>query len=495
MSEKGVRYRIQVDAGAANAELARTHRAATTMAGAEREAAAATEAVNASLRQTVPAARGASGAMAQMQAASKRLSGTLGKQAAAIALLSQQLGDQNKQVGEAIRGAGQMAAAYGAGGPWALALVAGIGLVGKLSQHWDDVIQKQREAMDQRHQATDDASARVRALEEEARALELRARSAKEVRDEERAALVAQLEVAKAHRISHQVQRDVFNLTKEQKQEQGALLSLRKREEDAIRRKIAALDKMAEAQKSVGDAARKTTKQAEVIDEDNTLAGPSMTFLKNLWKEKQDARAEVLAQNEQMEREAQGRRIAWEQRVEEDHQAALQRMREETAEHYRGIAMQMAAITAGAAQQLIADLISGQDQALEKMGLRLMQEAGQALIGYGIQAFGAAALNASLQLWPLAAQQAATGAALTGAGVALGGTAVGLGNLMSGAQGNERQLPGVGMSVGTGGGGGTSVQIVYAGASGPTADHGAAAVVMAMDRGQRRQEQAGPMWR
>lgn len=162
------------------------------------------------------------------------------------------------------------------------------------------------------------------------------------------------------------------------------------------------------------------------------------------------------------------------------------------------IAMQGAGMVVGVSSQLLADLITGQDKALEAFGVSVMAQAGQALVGYGIQAIGRGVLEASgVVTAPLAAASFATGAGLIAAGVGLGGASAALGQISAGGSlfqklpddkaaktstGVNRGAP----RAGKGGASSINVTVIYGGASGPTADQGARAVVQAFNRAEKR---------
>jgi len=157
----------------------------------------------------------------------------------------------------------------------------------------------------------------------------------------------------------------------------------------------------------------------------------------------------------------------------------------------QGYASTALSITAGASQQLISDLVGQQEQALERFGVSVMAQAGQALVAYGAQAIGRGILELSSPLTaPLAAASFTAGGVLVGAGIGLGGVAGGLGSLLGAAGGgpgaSERGVPSGFSGGATGGGGGTSIQIIYGGASGPTADHAVSAVSDTITRASAR---------
>jgi hypothetical protein len=522
MSE--LKYEIRVDAGQADAELRRVHTSATTLAGAEREVERAVTQSNVALRQQAPAAKQAASGMQALQQQAGKAAGVLGKQAAAIAILSQNLGEANGSVGKLVQGAGQMAAAFGAGGPWAAALVGGLALVGQLTKHLDETTAARDRAFDEKWKQVDEQSKRVNALREEVRllnkelddpnkrfldmqerAMALQAEAyrlenaalsdADGQRDNMRARARFMLAEAKALEAVVDTRLRINRIRSEEAEEAKAAEQAEERRAKALERAKAAraeelqmvrefaravnYDDPDAADKRLADEAKARREEQERIAADNAE-----------WQRRSDAQMQLiyldaLKSEEDARRESQ-------RRIREENEHHLQEMAAQNAVY----AMQATGIVAGASQQLIGDLISGQEQALEQFGVSIMAQAGQALVSYGIQAIGSAALQASLGNLPGAAVQGATGAGLVAAGVGLGGVSAGLGNLMGGGGGQrERRLPGSMAAPQQTGSGGTVIQITYAGASGPTADQGGRAVVEGMARAQRRQEAAGPVSR
>jgi hypothetical protein len=87
--------------------------------------------------------------------AGKRLQQQIGPQAAAISSIANALGDSNSQTGRAVQMAGQLAAAWGAGGPVGVAVVGLSAGVIALTQHWEDLIRAQDEALTKQYAQSD----------------------------------------------------------------------------------------------------------------------------------------------------------------------------------------------------------------------------------------------------------------------------------------------------------------------------------------------------
>jgi hypothetical protein len=504
MSE--LKYEIRVDAGQADAELRRVHTSATTLAGAEREVERAVNQSNAALRQQGPAAKQAATGMQALQQQASKASQVLGKQAAAIAILSQNIGEANGNVGKLVQGAGQMAAAFGAGGPWAAALVGGIALVGQLTAHWQRLNDEQDRAIEKQYEQADAITATTRRLRDEnARLLnELDPSLQKQARREQLAELMRtnQLEAERLERLAQGTLPSLRAEAAENKQKANLLRGQNR--EIARQLQLMTELKNKSAPKGPGVKPPAIAEAEEEFDSETWL----QLERGRLMKEASDGRiATMRAEAEERKRlakeaaqeeiRAERERAHEAQRIMDEKAEAQRRHLEEMAQAQAGYAMQATAIVAGTSQQLIGDLISGQEQALERFGVSIMAQAGQALVSYGIQAIGRGVLELSSPVTAaLAPASFAAGAGLVAAGVGLGGVSAGLGNLMGGGGGQrERRLPGSMAAPQQTNGGGTVIQITYAGASGPTADQGGRAVVEGLARAQRRQEAAGPVSR
>jgi hypothetical protein len=524
MSE--LKYEIRVDAGQADAELRRVHTSATTLAGAEREVERAVNQSNAALRQQAPAAKQAASGMQALQQQASKASQVLGKQAAAIAILSQNIGEANGNVGKLVQGAGQMAAAFGAGGPWAAALVGGLALVGQLTKHLDETTAARDRAFDKQWEKIDEYSARVNVLRQRVQELNRVLDPAQEFLDAQQRAINIQERIDK---LREELSVRSKLTTEERKGIRDRIMLLeneRKANEALVDAGINREREKIDAAEAAKKAAEAEERRAKALERAKAARAEELQMVREFARavnyDDPDAADQRLADEAKARREEQERIAAdnaeWQRRsdaqmqliyldaldAEKDARRESQRrIRAENERHLQemaaqnaGYAMQATGIVAGASEQLIGDLISGQEQALEQFGVSIMAQAGQALVSYGIQAIGSAALQASLGNLPGAAVQGATGAGLVAAGVGLGGVSAGLGNLMGGGGGQrERRLPGSMAAPQQAGGGGTVIQITYAGASGPTADQGGRAVVEAWSRAQRRQEAAGPVSR
>jgi hypothetical protein len=174
-----------------------------------------------------------------------------------------------------------------------------------------------------------------------------------------------------------------------------------------------------------------------------------------------------------------------------DIEAEQKRHAQQNAEY----ATQAVGIVTGATQQYVEARIKGEKDAEAMFVSSIMAQAGQALVGYGIQAIGRGVLEASNPVTAvLAPASFGTGAALIGAGVGLGGVAAGIGQLSAGGTiGKEmpdnKAAKDKGASPGrnsSGSGGGPLVVNVAYGVGGPLPEDTAREISKAVNTGRRR---------
>jgi hypothetical protein len=573
-------YKVTVDAAAANAELDRLHKSATSAAGAEDKLRTSTAALSREFAAYVPAAKAASKAADEvalswrragaqnrelgsytrgtsqsldmlaggLQKTAARLPDILGKQSAAIILAGQALGTHNDQIGKAVQGLGVLSAAYGAGGPWAVAILGAITLYGEVSQTlkeaaeaegvWVDSLKSAGRAADElRKNSIDTLKDSVKGLQQQVvdfgvtseQILVISAGNAAIAADAQVTRLGEEIEsrekalsgrADRVRRARITGQREIF----EAYDLEVALVERLKERRDAATRDAAtaktafeganaALAALEELQKKAAAKAKAVEKYnaqtAELLGEikdagaDFDSFGSSLnetTTTSGAFDARQRLADEAFRQREANYKTIEAadtehrRRIA----ANEEMFAQMSYAQAKEAAQARLAIMQDVAgtalsITASASQQLIADLIGQQDKALERFGVAVMGQAGQALIGYGAQAIGRGILEASNPVTaPLAPASFTAGALLVGAGVGLGGAAGGLGTLLGGGAGSSggaaRGAPrGPSGGAPSAGGGGTNITINYSGAAGPSADQGARAVVEAQRRAASRE--------
>lgn len=516
-------YKIAVDAKQADAELARLHQSATTLAGSEDKLAASTTAATAALNKQGAAATKTAGFTEKWQKQAGKLPDILGKQAAAISLVSSSLDGMGGSVGKAVAGAGQIAAAFGAGGPFAALLVGGIAVIDAVTAAATKSLEETDKAFDKFYANMDKAAI---ALAEQRRLVQaaadagmpaevLAAKSVKERKAEQQAeidrikasmAVSSTAEERAANAVAIRNRERAIELideeTKKLKGNKDALDSVAFRvkyladQEDKRTKAIAAGKKAREEQQRTEEDAvnRYLDAESEQADREQKRVADNKAMLDDIHKDDTDARALKKVADDADEQAAKERaeRIA-------DNNAAFARQNREQAEaasaELLDIEMEYAnaaiGLFASSTTQLMADLIGGQEKAFEKMGAHILAQSGTFVVGKGIEA----AADGAQRLFrgdPTGAIPLAGGLALVGLGAAMGGsgaawaTQLGGGGASSDRGPSSRGVPS-GPSVAGNGSTSNNVTIVYAGASGPTADHGARAVTDAQQRANDRQ--------
>jgi hypothetical protein len=137
--------------------------------------------------------------------------------------------------------------------------------------------------------------------------------------------------------------------------------------------------------------------------------------------------AEIEAEKEKNQRIADNEEMFANMRYEQA-KAARQKELEDQSQ----FVMQLTGIGVSALQTYLDAKIKGEENAEALMAASLMRTAGNALIGHGINLAGAAVVSAGTGLLPLAATQAAGAAGLIAGGVALGATATGIEHVAAG---------------------------------------------------------------
>ena len=515
-------YKIAVDAKQADAELARLHQSATTLAGSEDKLAASTTAATAALNKQGAAATKTAGFTDKLQKQAGKLPDILGKQAAAISLVSSSLDGMGGSVGKAVAGAGQIAAAFGAGGPFAALLVGGIAVIDAVTAAATRSLEETDRAFDKFYANMDKAAV---ALAEQRRLVQaaadagmpaevLAAKSVKERKAEQQAeidrikASMAVSSTAEERAVNAVAIRNreknielIDEETKKLKANKDAIDSVAFRvkyladQEDKKTKAIAAGKKAREDQQRTEEDAvnRYLDAESEQADREQKRVANHQAMLDDIRKADTDARAAKQADDDADEQAAKDRaeRIA-------DNNAAFARQNKEQAkaatDELVSIQMEYAdaaiGIFASSSTQLMADLIGGQEKAFEKMGANILAQSGTFVVGKGIEA-AADGAQRLLRGDPTGAIPLAGGLALVGLGASMGGIGAAWATQLSGGGASGDRGPssrGVPSGPATAGNGSTSnnVTIVYAGASGPTADHGARAVTDANERARDR---------
>jgi hypothetical protein len=473
------------------------------------------------------------------------------KGAAAMAILAQSMGNTESAGGKLVAGAGTLAATYGAGGPWMVALVAGAGAIEYFTKKQYDHLAATEAVIDRNTALTQSYATLTTTINSELQAardanylagLPEGARGAGQIgleqsrRDAQIRAQIAAAETA-ANRSLLDVKRQLLATDKKltdkdataqaEQTLQNAEANLRILRGQLASNAQLTLERLTGLRlgKEEIDHTKAMTKAqqdlAKAIGERSTAMSKAFAMIQKSYDDEKKKEEDAAAEAARIELE----KIARDARISSMGAAALvpgalatnTPAQTAKAKEYDDIleinkkiiegeksmrrdmeqlALSSYGVIAGASQQLVADLITGQDHALEHFATSIMAQAGQSLIASSVKLAGEATVSAFTPgLQPLAIAQGSAAAGLFAGGLALGGLAVGAEHVMAGGSIGQKlpdQKSGTPMGFGgrssSGGnqGSGTNVTIVYSGASGPSADDGARAVTMALTLAQRR---------
>jgi len=473
------------------------------------------------------------------------------KGAAAMAILAQSMGNTESAGGKLVAGAGTLAATYGAGGPWMVALVAGAGAIEYFTKKQYDHLAATEAVIDRNTALTQSYATLTTTINSELQAardanylagLPEGARGAGQIgleqsrRDAQIRAQITAAEAA-ASRSLLDVKRQLLATDKKlsdndataqaEQTLQNAEANLR-----ILRGQLASNAQLTQERLTGLSLAKQELEQAKATAEADKRRAASVAAItesrraeaeaaERVWQAMQKAAQEYAddqakAEEEQIARAARissmgaaafvpgslaANTPAQNAKAKEyDNVLEINKKIIEGEKAMRGemtsLALNSYGVIAGASQQLVADLITGQDHALEHFATSIMAQAGQSLIASGVKLAGEATVSAFTPgLQPLAIAQGSAAAGLFAGGLALGGLAVGAEHVMAGGSIGQK-LPdqksgtpagfGGRSSSGGGQGSGVNVSIYYNGASGPSADDGARAVTMALTLAQRR---------
>jgi hypothetical protein len=489
-----------------NAEIKATAPAASSAAAATRDyAAAADTATGAGKRLDM--------SLATVQQQAKQMAGVMQKQAAAISLVSSSLGESAGKMGEVVKGAGQMAAAFGAGGPWAAALVGGIALVGQFNNLLERKLQLQDEELKKQHAAVDAASATnlsiAQRLKEEQKALT----------DMGKTAGQKELELFRAEygkMAAEAGQQLVDALAKGDKAAAGlARRSLSELEQlrTVVESRVAMTERLAKGAgvkpprgggagdggPSAADEFARSWNYDTLDEDDREIAAENARLRKErnaeAWAEADERRRAQEAQAKAWDEMERAMTEATRREAEERERLAgqaLERQMDEASQLTQGYASAAAGILGGLAE----DLATSQEHALERAALAVAERTGNELVGHGTATLGLAAASLVAGNLPGAALQAGVGTALIGAGIGMGATTAALAQRVSGlaggGSGGGRSEPGLTSAPVTrdrGGSGGqatTNTYVINYVSGGPLADQAAATNVELSRRAGRR---------
>ena len=473
------------------------------------------------------------------------------KGAAAMAILAQSMGNTESAGGKLVAGAGTLAATYGAGGPWMVALVAGAGAIEYFTKKQYDHLAATEAVIDRNTALTQSYATLTTTINSELQAardanylagLPEGARGAGQIgleqsrRDAQIRAQITAAEAA-ANRSLLEVKRQLLATDKKLSDKdataqaeqtlQNAEANLRILRGQLASNAQLTLERLTGLRlaKDELDHTKAMTKAqqdlAKAIGERSTAMSKAFAMIQKSYDDEKKKEEDAAAEAARLELE----KIARDARISSMGAAALvpgslatnTPAQTAKAKEYDDIleinkkiiegekamrkdmeqlALGSYGVIAGASQQLVADLITGQDHALEHFATSIMAQAGQSLIASSVKLAGEATVSAFTPgLQPLAIAQGSAAAGLFAGGLALGGLAVGAEHVMAGGSIGQK-LPdqksgtpagfGGRSSSGGGQGSGVNVSIYYNGASGPSADDGARAVTMALTLAQRR---------
>lgn len=485
---------------------------------------------NRALDETRKRAEALGGGYDTLQKGMGQLKERLEKQAAAIAIVSHAFGQHDSAIGKAVSGIGTLAAAYGAGGPLGLALAVAVPAFEKLNQAYEDAASNSKVYA----QSVAAIQPALQALTD--RALEPQRQAIKSLREElERFGKDArQQQIDAAQMALAGIEGDLARLERNRPAiMQRALDSpedaavFRNTDRSIARLKAAQVD----AQAKLDEITRMVLElDAKEADRNRAAATPGLAasaakdgaaraaaeedayreMMKVKYGQRLDAHKKALADQLAADKAAADMEIQLakdvaDMKVRYDReQAAQASARKAEIEAQARDYAQIAATLASAIGSSAAAGVAGQEEALAAFVAAASQAAGGIIMleGGKLLSQGISEIFSSSGTNPHGYIAAAGGAALVAAGSAVQtGGPLAVQALMgqagaagaagaAGPQGSASTNP---ARVGTGssahssrGGGSTVINIVYGGASGPTADQGAQAVVQGLRRAGRR---------
>lgn len=524
----------------ANPAIKQTSASALTMAGTLDTAKKSTLDFGAALQKIGQGAGFVRTSFSNVGASAKALKERMEPAAAAVSGVGAALGAAGGQAGKFVGAALQGAAAFGAAGPWGLALVGGTIALDEYTKTSKEAAAAEavwKTALDRTLPAQEKTRDVVKSLAEEAKRYAEETRNAGKTQYEvsiatalaEKAVLETKLanieaserlrqlavNTAQGELESARARGSVEGMAKAQERLDMALLVQKEVRENAVvyRSQVASLEdsvwKIGEAWGTVEAktraaagavvAARGT---ADILAEptggtfdDTSFAGTDADVeaakkearrAGREAREAREAREDADRFNARIARE----KLAADRIADLQEKAATERYERLKAidQDYwgglQGLAGQSFSIVADAGMQLVKELVTGQEHALERFAATSLEQAGSALYGFGVQAVGKGLLYAIDPITaPLAPAALATGAALMAAGAGMGAAGAAINASIPSTSSNAAATERGPSSLGSAGRevvAGTNVTIVYGGTSGPTAEHGVHAWTKAM---------------
>ena len=524
MSDQQVKYTITADATQANNELTKVDKAAVSLVGNERALTTETNKATAALKEQGKAATTTATATAKAAGSTRNMG-------QAALETSRGLEDLQYGIGGVVNNIPSMVMALGGGAGLTAAISLGAVAVNQLAKNFGAVDPAAKEASKKAAEHVKGLRDEIAGLSQDLRSLQVGA---------ERAAMEAQAEVVGRAAQAAQAALDPLggldrferlkdrtdlpltiseNIEKassamnELDLEMSKLAGMRRIqvEKDAQRRIDLAVD-VANAETERESNSRKSSLKddddlakakydifvAGLDSEDKALKAVNEARRKDAKAQKEQEGKDLADSFKDMDRErdknqkaSDREKLKQEKKSLKDIEAEQKRHAQQNAEY----ATQATSIVTGATQQYVEARIKGEKDAEAMFVASIMAQAGQALVGYGIQAIGRGVLEASNPVTAvLAPASFGTGAALIGAGVGLGGVSAGIGHISAGGT-IGKELPdkkaakdkgaSPGRGGGNGGGGPLVVNVAY-GVGGPLPEDTAREISKAVNTGRRR---------
>lgn len=468
------------------------------------------------------------GSLEGIQKGAKSLQEKLGPVAAAISGVSSALGQTGGEAAKVVAGVGQMAAAFGAGGPWAVALVGGTMLLDEYTKAqkeneenqkiWRSALQATSKVMrESTLKSTEDL---VQALKDAQTEIRNFGKTAQEAQIDQGKAAIAAAEktlsiveksIPRFQEIVKSNPRTARYYTDAEEKESidaiEALLSNALERRNELTQKIqgdkktlddliAANKTLKEIKKEKPTAQKKAEKEIPILEDykiDNMFSALSRK-ISEAQISINDSFGKAAQKREDMLQDIARRGADVRIGIAEQEAQSISGIVIGSLGGLDQIAMGATSTVASGLQQMTTDMLTGQEHIAERFGALVMQQAGQSLVSSGTKLAGEAVVSAFTPgAQPIAAAQAGAAAGLIAAGVGLGGAATGLENIAGGGSFNkpkdksgERDKGVAPRSSRERGGGGPLVINVSYGVGGPLPEDTAREIAKVQRQGARR---------
>ena len=432
----------------------------------DRQAKAGLDALRAQTEAVAAAADSGAGGLGKLQQRVDGVNKLAGPAASAISGVTGAVGGLSSQAGAAVGAVANLAGAFASGGPLALAIV-GIGTgVSWLTSKYQESAKAAQQSADEQTKAINATANRIEQLTQGVQGrisaalgideatlamgqLDIKVKNAKAsldelqtvagrqqfmgqfIRDGGKATEVSQAYAQKIEesKKSLSLLRDEFAKAKPQFDSYNQTLAIANRLEakkkeaddavkDALTKKTAAIKNDTKAirdnEAAMDDVIRRMREQEDFA----ASVGPTA----EMFQQAQVERARKAAQEAEKEHT---RILQEESKKQQEASDAAAKKRQEDAQTTAGYVSAFTGIIVGQSQQLIDDLIMGQEKAFERFFAGVMKQAGTVLIGKGIELVGSGTANLLLGN-PAGAAQLAVGGSMIAGGVTLGGIGAGI---------------------------------------------------------------------